>query len=92
MRAATISAKANTGRTPTLVVGTTTTWPVTIVNTGTCTLTIKPTITGTGFSISLPSTYYNPINGALFKDIVVPPGGTNTDLTVVFKSPSAASK
>src|SRR5205823_5562006 len=82
----------NTGKTPSVVVGTTTTWPVTISNTGTCFLNVKPSIAGAGFSISLPSNYYNPITGALIKDIVVPPGGTNTDLTVVFKAPSVAAK
>ena len=46
-----IHATANTGRIPSLVVGTTTTWPMTITNTGTAPLRVEPTITGAGFSM-----------------------------------------
>jgi len=87
-----ITASAATGRTPTLVVGTTTTWPVTIRNSGACALTVRPSITGAGFSLVLPALYINPLTGAIWKPIVVQPGETNTDLTVKFVTPFSAPK
>jgi len=88
----TLNATANTARTPTLTVGATTTWPVTITNPGTCVLSVKPTIVGAGFSFTLPSEYYSPLTGALLKDISVLPGQTNHDLTVQFTTPATSSK
>jgi hypothetical protein len=88
----TIAATANTSSTPTLAfstrtrTGSTKTWPVTISNPGACTLRVRPSITGAGgtWKIVLPSTYYNPFTGQLIRDIVVAPGGVNTDLKVTF--------
>jgi hypothetical protein len=88
----TIQASANVARTPTLVFATTTrsgdtsTWAVTISNSGECSLKVHPTLSGTGgtWKIVLPSGYYNPFTGTLIKDIVIPPGDVNTDLKVTF--------
>lgn len=89
-----ITATAGTKRTPTLVVGATTTWPVTITNTGTSPLRVKPSIVGAGFSIVLPSSYYVFKDGILIhtNDIVVAPGAGNLDLTVKFTCPSVLTK
>ena len=61
-------------------------WHVTISNPGTCVLSVRPSISGTDFRIQLPSSYYD-IFGNL-KPIVVPPGGSNSDLAIVFLCPS----
>ena len=87
-----LSPSANTSRTPSLVVGTQTTWLVTIANQGTSTLHVKPSIVGDGFSVVLPASYYNSSTHTLVKDIVVAPGQTNTDLVVAFTCPSVGTK
>jgi hypothetical protein len=83
-----IAAAANTLRTPTLPFGSVTTWPVTIANTtgSRCTLSVLPTISGTGGSwqVLLPASYF--LNGRMISDIEIPAGGVNTDLTVKFTS------
>lgn len=95
----TIAATANTGRTPSLVVGSSTIWPVTISNIarGLCNLTVRPSLSGTGgrWTIVLPDSYL--IKDSLgqvigTKDIVVPPGGTNTDLAVKFTCTTVTTK
>ena len=82
----TIAATADTSWKPTVTLSSPTTWPVTISNTGECTLNVQPSITGTGgtWEIVLPADYYNPLTSELLKDIVVEPGGVNTDLSVSF--------
>jgi hypothetical protein len=69
-----------------LTFGSVTTWPVTIRNSTStaCTLHALPSITGSGgtWQAVLPSSYF--FLGRLIKDITVPPGGVNTDLTVKF--------
>ena len=91
----TIKATAGTARTPTLVVGSSTTWPVTITNTGTSSLRVKPSIAGAGFSISLPASYYvkDKIGNIIsVNDIVVAPGASSLDLIVGFTCPSVLTK
>jgi len=83
-----ISATANTFRTPTLTFGSVTSWTVTITNpTSTpCWLHALPHISGSGgaWQTVLPSSYF--FLGRLIRDIEIPPGGVNTDLTVKFTS------
>jgi hypothetical protein len=83
---------APTTRVSTVVLGSATSWPVTITNAGTCTLSVVPSIVGTGYSVVLPSIYYNRITGKLDRPIVILPGATNTDLHVALLCESIAPK
>jgi hypothetical protein len=85
-----ISATAATTRTPSLVIGAVTTWPLTIANTaptGACDMSVHPSIQGTGgtWGILLPLR-------SNILDQVVPAGGTNTNLTVGFKATVLTTK
>ncbi|MDR3687874.1 MAG: choice-of-anchor D domain-containing protein [Fimbriimonas sp.] len=76
--------------TETVTVGQSERWHVTITNPGNCPLTVRPSIANSGYSIVLPSSYYD-IFGHINKPIVVLPGGTNIDLQIVFRCTSAGA-
>ena len=65
---------------------------MTITNTGTSSLRVKPKIAGAGFSIVLPSSYYGKDGKTIVNDIVVAPGASNQDLIVKFTTPSVKTK